>query len=101
MRKVIVLVILVAIMCTLCACSAHSSNNDKEICKLALEDLSYNSDYKTSLELVHKEFVSWLDCDVYTYIMKVVKNDDTTEFYIVDVQRNENEIHFVDVISKI
>lgn len=87
-------------MCTLCACSAHN-DNDKEICKLALEDLSYNSDYKTSLELVHKEFVSWLDCDVYTYIMKVVKNDDTTEFYIVEAQIENNNIKYVDAISRI
>mgnify|MGYP003309794644 CR=1 FL=1 len=101
MKKIALVLVIIAMIVVMCSCNPQESNLDKEICQLALQDLSYDSNYKTSLEFVKSESQSWLEYDVYTYILKVTKDDKTTEFYIVDVQRNENEIHYVDVISKI
>ena len=101
MKKATAIILIVLAMMIMCSCNPQESNLDKEICQLALNDLSYDSNYKTSLEFVKSESADWLEYDVYTYVLKVTKDDKTTEFYIVDVQRNENEIHYVDVISKI
>lgn len=98
MKKVTILILLVVIMCMLCACNTHNNALDKEICKLALQDLSYDSNYKTSLEFVKSESQSWLEYDVYTYILKVTKDDKTTNNfkYGMTLKELEHKMNMID-----
>lgn len=94
MKKIIVAVIVVIMAFVLIGCTAHCVED--EIIKRACNELDLPS-RGAKLYLVYSEEVPWLDYDVYTYIL-------TTEdgrSYIVDVQMNENGIHYVDVIEEL
>lgn len=88
--------VVVVLLCTgIIGTNTHERDLESEIIRRALNELDIQS-YNVRLELVNKENPEWLEWQVWNYIMRVENRE-----FEVSVQRNENEIHLVDVISEI
>ena len=88
--------VVVVLLCTgVIGTDTHERDLESEIIRRALNELDIQS-YNVRLELVNKESPEWLEWQVWNYIMRV-----ENRAFKVSVQRNENEIHLVDVITEI
>ena len=90
-----VFVVVVLLYTGVIGTDTHERDLESEIIRRALNELDIQSN-NVRLELVNKERPEWLEWQVWNYIMRV----DNREFE-VSVQRNENEIHLVDVVAEI
>ena len=73
----------------------HEREMELEIIHRALKDLDIQSN-NVRLELINIESANWLEWDVWSYIMWV-----DNRAFEVDVLRNNDEIHVVDVIREL
>lgn len=73
----------------------HEREMEIEITRRALNELNIQSN-NVKLELISIDYPEWLEWEFWVYIMRV---DDRA--YEVDVLRNKDEIHMVDVIGEI
>ena len=88
--------VVVVLLCTgVIGTDTHERDLESEIIRRALNELDIQSN-NVRLELVNKESPEWLEWQVWNYIMRVENRE-----FEVSVQRNENEIHLVDVVAEI
>lgn len=88
--------VVVVLLCSgIIGTDTHERDLENEIIRRALNELDIQS-HNVRLELVNKENPKWLEWQVWNYIMRV-----ENRAFQVSVQRNENEIHLVDVIAEI
>ena len=88
--------VVVVLLCTgIIGTDTHEKDLENEIIRRALNELNIQS-HNVRLELVNKENPKWLEWQVWNYIMRVENRK-----FEVSVQRNENEIHLVDVVAEI
>ena len=73
----------------------HEKEMENEIVKRALNELNIQSN-NVRLELVDIDNPAWLEWEMWVYVRWVDKRA-----FEVDVLRNKNEIHLVDVIREI
>jgi len=73
----------------------HEREMEIEITRRALNELNIQSN-NVKLELISIDYPEWLEWEFWVYVMRV---DDRA--YEVDVLRNKDEIHLVDVIREI
>ena len=73
----------------------HEREMEVQIINKALEEINTKSN-NVRLELISTDNPAWLEWEVWYYIMWV-----DNRAYEVDVLRNKNEIHYVDVIREI
>ena len=73
----------------------HEKEMESEIVKRALNELNIQSN-NVRLELISTDNPAWLEWEVWYYIMWV-----DNRAFEVDVLRNKDEIHLVDVIREV
>lgn len=73
----------------------HEREMEIEIINRALNELGIQSN-NVRLEFISVDYPEWLEWEYWVYVMRV---DDKA--YEVDVLRNKDEIHYVDVIGEI
>lgn len=99
-RELIAIILIVAfVMIFFCSCSQKQSISDaleKEIINAALADIDIAADTPCELKFIQREFSKWSEWEYWVYELKV-----NGEKYSVGVQRNDVEIHYVDVEGKI
>lgn len=82
MRKLGLILLIVAIAVTMTACG-HRSEFEQRVIDDACAELGASSE-GASLELVYAEYVDWLDCICFTYVMTL----ESGEQYQVGAREN-------------
>lgn len=88
MRKAILILLIVAIAVMFTACNAKLDTTEWEqrVIVDACNELEISTLSVVGLELVNVEYVAWLGCDVYTYI--ITMSDGTR--YVVGARENKD-----------
>lgn len=68
MKKIALILILIAIASTLIACTTEAPTFEQRVLETACRYLDTDTQ-GASIELVSSEYVAWLECDVYNYII--------------------------------
>lgn len=82
MRKLGLILLIIAIAVTMTAC-VHKSEFEQRVIDDACAELGVPSE-RASLELVYAEYVDWLDCICFTYVMTLESGDQ----YVVGAREN-------------
>lgn len=82
MRKLGLILLIVAIAVTMTACG-HKSEFEQRVIDDACAEIAVSSK-GASLELVYAEYVDWLDCICFTYVMTLESGDQ----YVVGAREN-------------
>lgn len=82
MRKLVLMILIVAIAVTMTACG-HKSEFDQRVIDDACAEIGVPSE-GASLELVYAEYVDWLDCICFTYVITLENGDQ----YVVGAREN-------------
>ena len=83
---IIILIVAIAVMFTACNAKLDTTEWEQRVIVDACNELEMSTLSVVGLELVNVEYVAWLGCDVYTYILTM--EGGTT--YIVGARENED-----------
>lgn len=93
-KKLIFIILIVSIAVTMTACG-HKSEFEQRVIDDACAEIGVPSD-GASLELVYAEYVDWLDCICFTYVMTLESGDQ----YLVGARENTDGF-YCDVEEKL
>lgn len=93
MKKILLCLVIVLMLCMLVACNTKDEL-EEEIIRQAKIEMNIEGD--ASLTYLFKEDPDWLEYTVYYYILEC-----NGKHYWVEVQRQFDQIHMVDVITEI
>lgn len=84
MKRLILIILIVAIAVTMTACGReHKSEFEQRVIEDACAEIGVYSE-GASLELVYAEYVDWLDCICFTYVLTLENGDQ----YVVGAREN-------------
>lgn len=82
MKKLTIIILIVAIAVTMTACG-HKSEFEQRVIEAACSELGVNSE-GASVDLAFAEYVDWLDCICFTYVLTLENGDQ----YVVGAREN-------------